>query len=251
MIPLLEFDENPNAKSDPFTDGFDFSMPKRCLLTFFQDVVGQWQDDSRLRIIGTDKWENGTLKYSQTKVNNTEIGVVCAWTGAPVASAILDTVIALGAEKIVACGSCGIISKSITANKLLLPTVGVRDEGTSFHYAPPTREIYSSEILNGIILEYCKTNNIPIETCKTWTTDGLFRETDDKIRKRINEKCSVVDMEFSALCAVAQLRNMSFAEIFYCGDDLSSEIYKNNDWHEQESVRGSLFEMCLEILSFS
>ena len=43
----------------------------------------------------------------------------------------------------------------------------------------------------------------------TWSTDGFYRETPDKISYRIEEGCSVVEMECSAL---AQLLN--FEELF-------------------------------------
>ena len=38
----------------------------------------------------------------------------------------------------------------------------------------------------------------------TWSTDGFYRETPDKVVYRIEEGCSVVEMECASL-AVAQL----------------------------------------------
>ena len=42
----------------------------------------------------------------------------------------------------------------------------------------------------------------------TWTTDGFYRETPEKVAYRKEEGCAVVEMECSALAAVAQFRNV-------------------------------------------
>ncbi len=36
--------------------------------------------------------------------------------------------------------SCGVLDQSIQANKIILPSSALRDEGTSYHYAPPGDE---------------------------------------------------------------------------------------------------------------
>ena len=51
-----------------------------------------------------------------------------------------------------------------------------------------------------------KGKEIPYQEVMTWSTDGFYRETPDKISYRIEEGCSVVEMECAALAAVAQLR---------------------------------------------
>ena len=41
----------------------------------------------------------------------------------------------------------------------------------------------------------------------TWSTDGFFRETKEKVAYRKSEGCSVVEMECSALAAVSAFRD--------------------------------------------
>ena len=56
------------------------------------------------------------------------------------AAAILEEAIALGCRNLIACGSAGVLDRSIAVGHLLVPISAVRDEGTSYHYLPPGRE---------------------------------------------------------------------------------------------------------------
>ena len=45
-------------------------------------------------------------------------------------------------------GSCGVLDQSIQADKIILPSSALRDEGTSYHYAPASDEIaYDQSLL--------------------------------------------------------------------------------------------------------
>src|SRR3954463_5348363 len=64
--------------------------------------------------------------------------------GAPLAAAMLEEAIALGCRKFVACGGAGVLDRSIALGHLVVPTAAIRDEGTSYHYLPPAREVEPS-----------------------------------------------------------------------------------------------------------
>jgi uridine phosphorylase len=86
---------------------------------------------------------------------------------------------------------------------------------------------------------------------KTWTTDGIYRETADKLAKRRAEGCVTVEMEAAAFFAVAQFRRVTFGQILYGGDDLTGDEWDDRDWQLQTSTREKLFwlaaEACLEL----
>lgn len=65
---------------------------------------------------------------------------------------------------------------------------------------------------------------------KTWTTDGIYRETRAKIRRGRDEGCLTVEMEAAASFAVSQFRGIRFSQILYAADDVSSDT-----WVERES----------------
>lgn len=53
----------------------------------------------------------------------------------------LEEVFSLGAEAVVLFGTCGVLDREIEDCAVILPTSALRDEGTSYHYAPPGDEI--------------------------------------------------------------------------------------------------------------
>jgi purine-nucleoside phosphorylase len=83
---------------------------------------------------------------------------------------------------------------------------------------------------------------------KTWTTDAFYRETKQRISQRLYEGCLTVEMEFTALAAVAKFRRVEFAEILYCGDDLSHEVWDGREWNQQDLLRKDLIFLAKKIL---
>ena len=49
--------------------------------------------------------------------------------------------ISLGASKIIGCGGAGIVRPGFDVGHVIVPTGAIRDEGTSYHYAPPDAEV--------------------------------------------------------------------------------------------------------------
>ena len=65
-------------------------------------------------------------------------------------------------------------------------------------------------------------HNLPFVTCITWSTDGFFRETKDMVKYRLEEGCSVVEMECAALAACSRLRGAAFGQFFFTADSLAN-----------------------------
>ena len=81
---------------------------------------------------------------------------------------------------------------------------------------------------------------------KTWTTDGLYRETPDRVARRRAEGCLTVEMECSAFCAVARFRGVAFGQILYGGDDVSGLEWDRRAWDRQTGVRQRLLHLAAE-----
>ncbi len=81
---------------------------------------------------------------------------------------------------------------------------------------------------------------------KTWTTDGIYRETPGKIARRRTEGCLTVEMEAAAFFAVAHFRQVTFGQLLYCGDDVSGEEWDSRHWDKRASVREKLFWLAAE-----
>ncbi len=95
---------------------------------------------------------------------------------------------------------------SIAENRFLVPVKALRDEGTSYHYVAPSRYIDIDPKMLRLIEKTLLAQGLAYQEVITWSTDGFYRETKEKVAYRQEEGCSVVEMECSALAAVAQLR---------------------------------------------
>ena len=124
--------------------------------------------------------------------------------------------------------------------------VAVRDEGTSYHYLPPGREVEASSAAVAAIEQTLKARGVDYLLGKTWTTDAPYRETPAKVQLRRAEGCLTVEMEAATFFAVAQFRGVQFGQLLYGGDDVSSEEWDARDWNRKTSVREALFWLAVE-----
>ena len=108
---------------------------------------------------------------------------------------------------------------------VIVATAAVRDEGTSYHYLPASREVAPTDDAVAAIVATLERHEIPFVTGKTWTTDALYRETRGKVARRAAEGCLTVEMEAAAFFAVARFRGVSFGQMLYAGDDLSGDAW--------------------------
>ncbi|NDJ61240.1 MAG: nucleoside phosphorylase [Chloroflexi bacterium] len=219
-------------------------LPERCVMTFFAQVIADVCADAPvLSSLGS---ELGAHPVYQLDHDGQQIAVIHAGLGAPLSAALLEELIALGCRKFVACGGAGVLDSSIPVGHVVVPTSAVRDEGTSYHYLPPGREVAPSAAGVAAIEATLTANDIPYLTGKTWTTDAIYRETPAKIARRRGEGCLTVEMEAAAFFAVAQFREVTFAQLLYGGDDVGGDTWDHRGWVAQTSTREKLFWLAVE-----
>jgi uridine phosphorylase len=147
--------------------------------------------------------------------------------GAPVAVMCLEKLIALGAKKIILYGWCGSLQKELRAMDVLLPTEALSEEGTSCHYQEQSQDqdgqqerILTSPALHTHLGSILTTADFSYQAGKIWTTDAPYRETRSKIVNYAGQGIYGVDMEFSALCAVATFRGVELAAAMLVSDEV-------------------------------
>ena len=224
MILLEEFDDNKEAviNSKNVVNRIE-GMPKVAIACFsfslFNNIVagGKCTKIAELHNTTEDK-DVYEIDYKGHKFALFKMGV-----GSPVAVVDIEDMHAMGVEKFIVFGNCGVLDNDIEDCGVIIPTKALRDEGTSFHYMAPSRSIdlnkkYANEfkeILNHFGYKY--------KEGITWTTDAFYRETRDKVNKRKEEGAIVVEMEASAMQAVADFRELDMFIFFYAGDNLAGE----------------------------
>jgi uridine phosphorylase len=252
LYPILEFDPEQRAIIDPHFKEFPLpeGAPTRCVLTFFREVLDRLVEAGRLWPLYNFGWEVGANHVYELEWEGQRLLVAHPGVGAPLAAGYLEELIAMGVTRFVACGGCGVLEPEIVLGHPVVLTSAVRDEGTSYHYLPPGREVASSPALTTALASVLERHGLPFRFGKAWTTDAPYRETPARRALRMAEGCSVVEMEASAFFAVAQFRGVEFGQVVYGGDLVVPDGWDNRAWQDRHDARELLFwlsvEACLE-----
>jgi len=245
-FPILEFDPDTNAfiMAEKLIQPINIS--KRAVLCFFLDAIEKFLSECPYEIVAHLKGEGISLPVYEVMYKGEKIVLVQSIPGAPMAASHLEELTALGCRKYIACGGCGVLQKELAVGHLIIPATAVRDEGTSYHYAPPSREIAMSEHSIKVVEETLTRNNAPYIKGKTWTTDAFFRETPARVARRRQEGCIAVEMETSAFIAVAQFKQIDFGQILYAGDNLDGAEWDSRSWKSRTDIREHVLKLALD-----
>jgi uridine phosphorylase len=241
--PILEFDPSPIAIIEPRRVHKPINAPKHCVLCFFQDVIDELVRNGAHEI-HNERWETGNHPIYELEFKGERLAVLHPRVGAAVSAAMLEMMIALGSRRFIACGGAGVLDSKIAVGHIVVPSAAIRDEGTSYHYLPASREVAPHPRALAAIEKTLRRNGLDYIVAKTWTTDAIYRETRARINARKREGCLTVEMEAAAFFAVAQFRRVQFAQILYGGDDVSGE-WDRRDWSRHQ-IRARLFTLAAE-----
>ena len=176
-----------------------------------------------------------------------EIGILGNFgIGAPVTAMYLEELIVLGAKNIIAIGYAGALQKKLAPGNVVVCDKAIRDEGTSHHYLKPSKFTYSSKALTKKIEKTLQKNCISYCKGSTWTTDAPYRETYTEIKQYKKEGVITVEMEASALFAVASIRKVNAATAFIISDILGEKW--DIKYHMARKQLEMLFDIAKEAL---
>ena len=128
-----------------------------------------------------------------------------------------------GANRFILSGSAGALDKEATAGKYVIPTAAYRDEGMSYHYAPPSD--YISIPKADYLAEFFSKNHLPFVKGKVWTTDALYMETRELVRQRKADGCIAVEMELAGVQAVCNYLGLELYDFLVTGDIVDQQVY--------------------------
>ena len=144
-----------------------------------------------------------------------------ASTGASTSAMMLEEMISSGIERVIMLGYAGSISPSVRVGDIVIPTWGIREEGTSYHYFSPEHEARPSrELCSGLVRVMGRDEFFE---GGVWTTDGIFRETRAKVARYAKLGVLAVEMECTALMCVAEYRKIKFATVLAISDEVFGE----------------------------
>lgn len=247
---LLEEFENVPAVIEP-TDRSLLSGGEICetiILSFNGEVVERIKQMDGVYEGGYLTNLNGKFPWYIYEVDGLKLAVTMATIGASMVVGFLEELKARGFNNFIVLGSCGVLDQSIQADKIILPSSALRDEGTSYHYAPASDEISYDETLLSTMENALNKAGIEYIRIKSWTTDAFYRETAAKVKRRLAAGARVVDMEASAIMAWAKYRLANVYQFFYTADYVD---HQNHEWDARREDRKAdamtFFEIALVI----
>lgn len=246
-LPLVEFDPQRHALITPRAPHGQ-GLPPAAVLCFFPEVLARLAESGRGLPVSRFSRQSGGGPILQVETPQGPVAVLHPGVGAPLAALHLEVLIAGGVRAVVACGGAGAVRPGLVLGHVVVPTGAIRDEGTSFHYLPPARQVDTDPVVAAHLVRVLQHHGIPYTSGLTWTTDAPYRETPDRIRRRREEGCVTVEMETAALAAVCSFREVAFGQFLYAADDVSGQEWDHRRWTGAQ-VREHLVELSIEAVS--
>ncbi len=119
----------------------------------------------------------------------------------------------------------------------------LRDEGTSYHYLPPTPYSHLDPALRELVSTRWEYGRLPLYVGASWTTDAPFRETEAMIARCRAKGILAVEMEAAALYTLAQARQFQII----CFAHVTNQLGQTEGDFEKGEASGS--ETALSVVS--
>lgn len=218
---LTEFDKTKTAILNPHSivdkiEGF----PKIGVTCFSKKLIDKVLEAFEHEQISEIKSANGGNPVYKLNYKGNDITFFMSSVGAPQCVVAYEELMAMGLEKLVMFGTCGVLDKDIEDMSIIIPTSAIRDEGTSYHYLEASKEVEVNDKYRELFIELLNEHNYSYAMGKTWTTDAPYRETVEKMNKRREQGAISVEMECASMASVAKFRNKDFFQFLYAADNL-------------------------------
>lgn len=195
-----------------------------CIGTFSGELFKLAQENFACREVARINSANGSKPLLLLDAGGLTVGLYLSFIGAPGATAdVIEAAWLLGATKFILFGSAGSLCREKTEGKFVVPTEAYRDEGVSYHYAPPADYITIANSRR--VAAFFEGKRLPYITARDWTTDAFYRETVGQTEKRRREGCVSVEMELAALQAVCDFHHFELYDFLVTGDVLGDTDY--------------------------
>lgn len=196
------------------------NMPEVAIACFSRKLFDKVIEGSKSREIARLNNTNGDNIIYEVEYKNKKFAMFMMSVGAPAAVNDLEDIHALGCKKFIIFGNCGVLDKNIDDCGIIIPNEAIRDEGVSYHYIKYSDTIKVNKKFVTEFKEVLDELGYSYTECMTWTNDAFYRETRKKLDSRIAMGAKCVEMECSALQAVADFRGIDLFMFFYAGDNL-------------------------------
>ena len=177
-------------------------VPGICVLDPDGDIVRCLRQTGRSKPF--DSWPCYHTQLDTFTLAEHTIGIVGCAVGAPFAVLVAEELFASGCQLLISITSAGQITPAGRPPYFVIIDRALRDEGTSYHYAPPSEYGEADSLLVTRAAEALKQTKQRIAVGSSWTTDAPFRETVEAIEAARLKGVLAVEMEAAALYVFAK-----------------------------------------------
>ena len=182
----------------------DLPVPPICVLDFDGDLT-DWLVRRGIAV-PFEAWACFHTTMYIVEAEGVRCGIIARTIGGPYAVLIAEQLHASGVDLILGLTSSGRVSPALPLPAFVVATSAVRDEGTSFHYLPATREVCCPTPITGLLAEELSVVGVPVVQGCVWTTDAPYRETEDQLHQHARGGVLAVEMQAASLFAFATAR---------------------------------------------
>lgn len=216
----------------------DGQVPRICILDPDGDIVRNVLATNKARLNAYWACYHTTL-YSFA-YDGIEFGIIGCAVGASFAVLLAEELFASGCGFLISVTSSGQILPEKQPPFFVLIEKALRDEGTSYHYLPPSDYSHIAPRLFSILDDVFDNLAVPVYQGATWTTDAPFRETSFAIKHACSEGILAVEMEAAALYAFAQARQkpvVCFAHVTNQMGNIEGDFEKGEDDGSRDALQ--------------
>jgi uridine phosphorylase len=213
----------------------DQPVPPLCVLEFDGDLT-DWLVCEGIAL-PYPPWACFHTTMYALELGGLRCGIIARTIGGPYAVLIAEQLRAAGARLIVGLTSAGRVSAELPLPCLVVPTSAVRDEGTSYHYLPPSAEVACPTPIVPFLERELQSSGWAVRQGRVWTTDAPYRETAAQLRKWADEGILAVDMQAASLFAFGKACNANVAVVAMVSNAVDHSGDQFNTGTEQDGYR--------------
>lgn len=211
----------------------DAPVPPVCVLDPDGDLVRRLRREGRAR--PHPGWACYHTGLDLFALGAREVGAVAFAVGAPFAVLVAEELFASGCRLLLSLTSAGQVAPEVPTPSFVLIERALRDEGTSYHYLPPSDFAEGDPALIARAAAALAGCGRPVVAGASWTTDAPFRETEGAIAAARAGGALAVEMEAAALYAFARAAGAAVV----CLAHVTNSMGRDGDDFEKGEAEGT------------
>ncbi len=213
----------------------DGNIPEICVLEFDGDLTDYLVQHGLAKPL--ECWTCFHTRMFVADLEGVRFGIIARTIGGPYAVLIAEQLHAAGARLTIGLTSAGRVSPDLPLPCLIVASSAIRDEGTSYHYAPASKEISCPTPIVALLEKQLMNTGWLTRAGKVWTTDAPYRETAEQIRHWAQDGVLAVEMQAASLFAFASASGAAVAVVAVVSNAIDHDGEQFDTGNQEDGLR--------------